>query len=178
VNGFLLAFFRKSNEEKVLIVIKYREGHKCDYQWNVMAIIKWDGIKTEKGNQIYETMRRSLGVHGISSNRKCGGNKDKSCPCNGQNQTGGASFTFGCSVHKYYKCCKFGPGNPDRNIELNSKFKLTGKTKQEQKEIAKTIHNLADDIAPIFKAHAPDAYGNMTGMCLNLRGNIYKKIML
>ena len=40
---------RKSYAEKFLIVTKYREGHKCDYQWTVMAIIKWDGIKADIG---------------------------------------------------------------------------------------------------------------------------------
>ena len=42
-------FSRKSYAEKFLIVTKYREGHKCDYQWTVMAIIKWDGIKADIG---------------------------------------------------------------------------------------------------------------------------------
>ena len=169
---------RKSNAEKVLIVAKHREGHKCQFQWTVMAIVRWDGIKTEEGNQIYETMSKSLGVYGIASNRKCGGNKDKSCPCNGQNKTGGASFTFGCSTGLHYHCCKFGYGNPDRNIELDSKFKLNGKSKKEKIEIATTIHTLADKLSPLFKAHAPDSFRNMTGMSLNLRGNICKNIKL
>ena len=176
--GFYLLSFRKSNEEKVLIVTKNRKGHKCDFQWTVMGIVRWDGIDTEKGNKIYETMRRTLGKHGIASDRKCGGNKDKSCPCNGQNETGGASFTFGCSTGLHYQCCKFGYGNPDRNIELNSKFKLLGKSKKEKIEIAETVNDLADELSPIFKAHAPDSFKNMTGMYLNLRVNICKKIML
>lgn len=105
---FFLLSFRQSYEEKVLIVSKYREGHKCDYRWQVISIIKWEGIKTDTGKKIYETMRKNLGAHGISSTRGCSTNKDKSCTCNEGSENGGGSFTFGCSKHKFYQCCKFG----------------------------------------------------------------------
>ena len=125
--------------------------------------------------KIYETMGM-LGNHGITSKRGNRGNKDKSCPCNGHDKTGGASFTFGCSIG-YYNCCKFGPGNPDRDIELNSKFKLEKNSPNQQIELAETVHNLADDISPIFKAYAPDSFQNMTGMCMKPRENICKNII-
>ena len=142
------------------------------YKLSKTKFSRFEGTRGDKNqifrtlaNNIYETMGM-LGAHGKSSKRGNRGNKDKTCPCNGQNETGGASFTFGCSTG-YYNCCKFGPGNPDRNIELNSKFKLEGNTLTQKREIAETVHKLADDISPIFKAHAPDSFQNMTGMCLN-----------
>ena len=53
-------FSRKSYAEKFLIVTKYREGHKCDYQWTVMAIIKWDGIKADIGKQKSQNVFKSI----------------------------------------------------------------------------------------------------------------------
>lgn len=174
--GFYLLSFRKSSEEKVIVITKFRKGHICQYQWVVMAIIHWEGINEEMGNHTYTTMSRTLAAHGKPSNRENRVNKiTKSCPCNdGMNETtGGGSFSFGCSKHLFYNCCKFGGGRTEPNIE-KAKFKLDGKNKKQESEIAKIIHSLADTLAPTLKENAPDAYRNMTGMCLNLRGNICK----
>ena len=51
---------RKNFEEKFLIVVKNRKGHKCECQWIVMAIIKWDGINVELADDIYEKMKEML----------------------------------------------------------------------------------------------------------------------
>ena len=89
---------RKSFEEKFLVVVKNRKGHKCECQWIVMAIIKWDGIKAELADSIYEKMKDNLGPHGIALPRKCVANSEKTCACQGLNEEyKGASFTFGCS---------------------------------------------------------------------------------
>ena len=72
---------RKNFEEKFLVVVKNREGHKCEWQWIVMAIIKWDGIKAELADSIYEELKENLGPHGISLSRKCVANSKKTCAC-------------------------------------------------------------------------------------------------
>ena len=171
---FYFLSFRKSSEEKVLVITKFRKGHICEFQWLVMAIIQWEGINEEMGNHIYATMSKTLGANGKPSKRENRVNKiTKSCICNGKNKTGGASFSFGCSKHLFYSCCKFAKGNPERNIE-KAKFQLERRNQKQESEIAKIIHSLADDLSPTLKANAPDAYRNMTGMCLNLRGTFVK----
>ena len=145
----------------MLVVTKFREGHNCDFRWTVISLVKWDGIQTDQANKLYDIMGKTLGAHGKSSNRGNGTNKTKSCKCNGQKEIGGASFSFGCSKHLYYKNCKFAKANPDQKSE---KFKLDGKSLKEEIEIEEAVHELADTLSLTFKQHVPDAYQNMIGM--------------
>ena len=74
-------YFRKSSDEKFLVVTKNRLDHHCEYQWMVMAIIKWEGIKEQTANYIYERVGKTLGSHGKSFQRRCEANAKKTCAC-------------------------------------------------------------------------------------------------
>ena len=74
---------RKSYAEKFLVVTKNRIGHNCDFQWMVMAIVKWDGIKSQTADYIYERVGKTLAAHGEFVDRKCKANNEKTCACQG-----------------------------------------------------------------------------------------------
>ena len=163
---------RKNFKEKFLVVVKNRKGHKCECQWIVMAIIKWDGIKAELADSIYEGMKENLGPHGIALPRKCVANSVKTCTCQGLNdEHGGASFTFGCSWQPAPgDGCKFGkpkvvtgkPGFETRKLEfqmstkinkfklakgVNKKGKKTISRKKEENVVEEIVHSLGQIIS-------------------------------
>ena len=60
---------------------KNRLGHHCDYQWMVMAIIKWDGIQSQLADYVYDRVGKTLASHGKSLQRQCKANSKKTCAC-------------------------------------------------------------------------------------------------
>ena len=83
-------------------------------------------------------------------------------------ETGGASFTFGCSWNKYNKTCKYALSKQN-GVKKFEKVSKAGDIKEES-EVAKAVHKLADDLSPLCKKYAPESYQNMIGMYLGYKG--------
>ena len=80
----------------------------------------------------------------------------------GSDETGGASFSFGCTFNTHNKTCKYALSQHAHKFEKVSK----NGDPNEQSEVAKAVNKLADDVSPFCKIYAPESYKNMIGMYL------------
>lgn len=51
---------RSSTEEKLLIVVKNRRGHKCEHSWIVICIVSWEGILSDEADFLYTMLSHKL----------------------------------------------------------------------------------------------------------------------
>ena len=77
------------------------------------------------------------------------------CACQGAEDTGGASFSFGCSWSYHYNGCKYRRSN---TVDVRN-FKLKNPTEEDM--LRSTLQELGTDISVLLKEFAPDAHSNM-----------------
>ncbi|PFX14640.1 Methylcytosine dioxygenase TET2 [Stylophora pistillata] len=144
---------RSSDQEKILVIARKRTDHVCDSTLTVVNIVLWEGITQERADYLYKALNTMLPQHGVPTARRCGINETKSCACQGVNEeTCGASFSFGCSWSMYFNGCKFTRSKTPR------KFKLLDSSKEE--ELENVMQTLATDLSTVYEKYAPQAFQN------------------
>ncbi|XP_030758106.1 DNA N6-methyl adenine demethylase-like, partial [Sitophilus oryzae] len=147
---------RVSLEEKYLVIVKHRNGHSCQSAFIIICMVVWDGITQDHASDLYSLLTDKLNKFGVPTKRRCATNDPRTCACQGINEdTCGASFSFGCSWSMYYNGCKF-----TRSKEVR-KFRLS--VKEEERLVEDRLQNLVDHINPLYKTLAPRSFRNQIG---------------
>ena len=91
--------------------------------------------------------------------RKCATNVPNTCACQGMNEnSGGASFTFGCSWSMYFNLCKYARSKIDSQGNIR-KFKLL--KEDEESTLESHLQYLATVLSPVYERTVPHAFDNM-----------------
>ncbi|XP_072401504.1 uncharacterized protein Tet isoform X2 [Diabrotica undecimpunctata] len=144
---------RQDENEKYLVIVKQRRGHFCHSTFIVVALVVWDGVEQGNADELYSLLTEKLNKFGLPTKRRCATNDPRTCACQGLDEnTCGASFTFGCSWSMYYNGCKFA-----RSKEVR-KFRMTEKA--EEAVVEDKLQNLADYLSPIYRCLAPQSFKN------------------
>ncbi|XP_055620631.1 methylcytosine dioxygenase TET isoform X2 [Toxorhynchites rutilus septentrionalis] len=144
---------RVDPEEKLLFIVKRRQGHRCKASFIVICIVVWDGIPTQEADSVYRMLAVKLNKYGLPTVRRCATNENRTCACQGLDpETCGVSYSFGCSWSMYYNGCKYARSKTVR------KFRLS--VKNEEAEIEERMNVLATMLSPLYVTVAPQAFQN------------------
>ncbi|KAJ8966706.1 hypothetical protein NQ314_003356 [Rhamnusium bicolor] len=144
---------RQNIEEKYLVIVKHRRGHLCHSTYIVVCLVVWDGVERENADELYSLLTDKLNKFGLPTKRRCATNEPRTCACQGINEdTCGASFSFGCSWSMYYNGCKFARSKEVRKFRLSEK--------NEELEVEKKLQNLANHLSPMYRCLAPMSFKN------------------
>lgn len=144
---------RVDPEEKLLFIVKRRQGHRCKAAFIVICIVVWDGIPTQEADSVYRMLSVKLNKYGLPTVRRCATNENRTCACQGLDpETCGVSYSFGCSWSMYYNGCKYARSKTVR------KFRLS--VKNEEAEIEERMNILATMLSPLYVTVAPQAFQN------------------
>ncbi|XP_053686989.1 methylcytosine dioxygenase TET [Sabethes cyaneus] len=144
---------RVDPEEKLLFIVKRRQGHRCKASFIVICIVVWDGIPTQEADSVYRMLAVKLNKYGLPTVRRCATNENRTCACQGLDpETCGVSYSFGCSWSMYYNGCKYARSKTVR------KFRLS--VKNEEAEIEERMNILATMLSPLYVTVAPQAFQN------------------
>uniref|UniRef100_A0A1A9UGC8 Methylcytosine dioxygenase TET n=1 Tax=Glossina austeni TaxID=7395 RepID=A0A1A9UGC8_GLOAU len=146
---------RADPEEKILVVVKKRPGHRCTAAYIVVCMVAWEGMPRLEADNAYKNLIPKLNKFGLPTTRRCATNENRTCACQGLDpETSGASYSFGCSWSMYYNGCKYARSKTVR------KFRLS--VKSEEPAIEEHMNVLATVLAPLFKQICPRSYVNQT----------------
>ena len=59
-------------KEKLLVIVKNRSGHTCEYSWVIVAICLWEGITRKEADESYDLIAYKLGQFGKMTERRNG----------------------------------------------------------------------------------------------------------
>ncbi|CAG0913831.1 unnamed protein product [Notodromas monacha] len=149
----------QSGGEEVLITVKNRPNHKCQYSWIVVSITVWKGIPREVSDGLYDYLKDSCHKVGRSVLRQSGLNDTKSCMCQGSGETEAMSMTVGCSYSMFSNTCKFA-----RTLHPEKMKILDPSKKEEIHHLGSTMTAAAVITSRVFEKIAPIAFRNMTFM--------------
>lgn len=51
---------RATLDEKVLVIVKHRQGHKCPTAWIVVVLVAWEGVPAHDADHIYSMLTHKL----------------------------------------------------------------------------------------------------------------------
>lgn len=51
---------RSSLDEKILVLVKHRPGHKCSTAWIVVVLVAWEGVPVDEADVIYNMLVHKL----------------------------------------------------------------------------------------------------------------------
>uniref|UniRef100_W8ANR5 Methylcytosine dioxygenase TET n=1 Tax=Ceratitis capitata TaxID=7213 RepID=W8ANR5_CERCA len=146
---------RADPEEKILVVVKKRPGHRCTAAFIIVCMVAWDGMPRLEADNAYKNLIPKLNKFGLPTTRRCATNESRTCACQGLDpETSAASYSFGCSWSMYYNGCKYARSKTVR------KFRLS--VKSEESAIEDHMNLLATVLAPLFKQVCPRSYDNQT----------------
>lgn len=115
----------------------------------------WEGVSSSTSDELYCLLTDKLNKFGLPTKRRCSTNDARTCACQGvDEETCGASYSFGCSWSMYYNGCKFARSKDVR------KFRLS--VKAEETSLETSLGQLLDHISPIYKVLAPRSFVNQT----------------
>lgn len=66
---------RSSLEEKVLVVVRRRNGHFCSTAFMVISVVMWEGVPLPQADALYSHMCKTLPTNGFETERRCGLNE-------------------------------------------------------------------------------------------------------
>ncbi|ENN78720.1 hypothetical protein YQE_04892, partial [Dendroctonus ponderosae] len=150
------AVYRRVNvEEKYLVIVKHRTGHTCHSAYIIICLVVWEGVSSSTSDELYGLLTDKLNKFGLPTKRRCSTNDARTCACQGvDEETCGASYSFGCSWSMYYNGCKFARSKDVR------KFRLS--VKEEETSLETSLGKLLDHIGPMYQTLAPRSFANQT----------------
>ncbi|XP_074027219.1 ten-Eleven Translocation (TET) family protein isoform X2 [Leptinotarsa decemlineata] len=144
---------RQNTDEKYLVIVKHRKGHTCHSAFLVICLVAWEGVEKGNADDLYNLLTEKLNKFGLPTKRRCATNEPRTCACQGFDEnTCGASFSFGCSWSMYYNGCKFTRSKDVRKFRLSEK--------NEEIFVEEKLQKLANHLSPMYRSLAPQSFKN------------------
>ena len=51
---------RSSLDEKILVLVKHRPGHKCPTAWIIVILVAWEGVPVDEADIVYNMLVHKL----------------------------------------------------------------------------------------------------------------------